>query len=71
MWCILYGVKNGVKGMKWEIKQFIFLVIVFDVDELVFGRYKLEFIRLLLEMIEDDDDKQDFWMMSFKFLGKV
>lgn len=59
--------------MKWELKLFIFFVIVFEVDELNFGKYKLDFIRLLLEMMEDDDDdnKWGFWMISFKFLGKV
>lgn len=37
MRCSLYGIKNGFKGMKWELKQFVFIVIVLDVDEFVFG----------------------------------
>lgn len=36
---IVYGMKDGSKGIKFELKCFDFVVIVFDVDEFVFGKY--------------------------------
>lgn len=68
----MFGIKDGIKGMKFEFWNFEFFVIVFDVDENFFGKYKMDFIWFFFKFIEGCDEENDcIWIMSFKFVGKV
>lgn len=69
---VVYGMKDGYKGVKFEFRNFDLVVVVLDIDEYVFGKYRFDFSCLFFKFFEGGDEEDDCsWIISFKLVGKV
>ncbi|XP_024373329.1 uncharacterized protein [Physcomitrium patens] len=69
---VVYGTKDGHKGVKFEPRNFDLAVVAPDIDEHVLGKHRLDLSRLLPKSSEGGDEEDDrSWTTSFKLAGKA